>query len=99
MAGALRIESLHALEVQRDTGSIVALGQALALLQTGTPSGSPPYSYYTTIGTPPASQNFSVTFTPEDGTTWTVQVTPIPPGGELPSLQLPASFSPFDVVP
>ncbi len=99
LAGALRVETLHTLEVQRDTGSVVALAQALALLQTGVPPASP-YVCYTTVGTPPSSQNFIVTLSSEDGTTWTVQVSPpIPAGGELPSLQMPATFSTFDALP
>jgi hypothetical protein len=97
LAGAIRIETMHTLEVQRDTGSLVALAQALAALQTGTPSAS---QYYTTVATPTSSQNFIVTFIQGAGTIWTVQVSPpIPPGTELPAQQLPTCFGTPDVVP
>ena len=107
LAGALRIETLHTLEVQRDTGSIVALAQALTLLQTGVPPTSP-YVCYTTIGASPNSQNFIVTFSSSDSTTpqqhWKVNVSPpITSGGSLPPQQMPASYfgasNPFDQVP
>ena len=51
LAGALRVESLHAIEVQRDEGSIQALARALALLETGLPPTNP-YVCGATIDTP-----------------------------------------------
>ena len=78
VAGALRIESLHSIEVQRDAGSVHALARALALLETGLPPANP-YVCGVTIDTPDGPLAFTVTFATEDGVTWQVQSSPTPP--------------------
>ena len=89
VAAALRIESLHSIEVRRDEGSVQALAQGVALLESGLPPTNP-YACGVTIDTPDGPMTFTVTFSSEDGTTWQVQSSPAA-GGQT-SLPMPASF-------
>jgi hypothetical protein len=89
VAGAIRIESLHTIQVRRDAGSVHALARALALLETGLPPANP-YVCGVTIDTPGRPLAFTVTFATEDGTTWQVQSSPTT-GGE-PPLPMPNFF-------
>ena len=96
LAGALQVETLHKLEVQRDTGTFVALSQALALLQTGLPPTNP-YECSVTINTATGPQAFNVTFTSPDEVNWQVQTAPSADGPA--SQPMPAVFGTPDVAP
>jgi hypothetical protein len=85
LAGTLRIESLHSLEVQRDTGSVHALARGLALLESGLPPTNP-YACGVTIETPGGPLAFTVTFTTQDGVTWQVCSAPTAPGEAPPPM-------------
>ena len=85
VAGALRIESLHALQVSRDEGSICAMGRGLALLENGLPPTNP-YVCCATIDTPAGPQIFTVTFASADGVNWQVSSSPTSGGATSPPM-------------
>jgi len=90
VAAALRIETARTLRTQRDEGSIHALARGVALLETGLPP-SDPYVGGVTLDTPTGERSFAVTYTSEEGDTWSVHAAPTGPL-EDPE-PLPASFS------
>ena len=85
VASALRIESLHSLQVRRDEGSVQAMARALALLDSGLPPANP-YVCGVTIDTPGGPEALTVTFTTEDGVTWQVQSSPTAAGEAPPPM-------------
>ena len=89
MAGLLRTETVHAIQVQRDQGSIHALARALTLLETGLPPTNP-YVCAVTIVTSTGSRSLTVTFTRLDDTTWTVKAAPTEPGDT--PVSMPSTF-------
>ena len=92
MASALRVASVRTLQSQRDEGSIQALAGAMHVLETGVPPASP-YVCGVTINTASSgARSYTVTFTQEDATTWSVHVGLALPTESPPSM--PASFAP-----
>lgn len=77
LGSAVRLESAHTNQVRRDGGSVVALSRAMALLETGLPP-TDPYVCGTVVDTPAGTRNFTVTFTLEEGTTFSVRAAPTP---------------------
>lgn len=90
-AAALRIESVRALQVQRDEGSLHALARGLALLETGLPP-SDPYACGVVIDTSEGARSFTVTFTSEGGNNWSVTSSPTGAGEAPPAM--PVVFTP-----
>jgi len=91
IGAAVRIESTRVLQVKRDEGSVHAVARGLALLETGLP----PYNPYTgavTITTSTGARSFTVTFTQEGSSNWSVYATPTPAGTSPPLL--PSTFVP-----
>ncbi len=87
IGAALRIETARTLQRQRDEGSVQALARGLALLETGLPPLDP-YVCAVSIG----GRSFTVTFSSETGTNWSVHAAQTqPPASPDP---MPASFSP-----
>jgi hypothetical protein len=64
VAAVLRVESVRALQLQRDEGSTQAVARALALLETGLPP-TDPYECGVTIETSTGPCAFTVAFTLE----------------------------------
>ena len=92
MASALRVASVRTLQCQRDEGSIQALARAMSLLETGLPPANP-YVCGVTINTASSgARPYTVTFTQEDETTWSVHVGLGLPTESPPTM--PASFAP-----
>ena len=91
IGAAVRIESARVLQVQRDEGSLHAVARGLALLETGLPPTSP-YVGAVTIVTSIGPCSYTVTFTSEGGTNWSVGSVPTPSGQNL--QPLPATFAP-----
>jgi hypothetical protein len=85
VAGALRIESLHSVQVRRDQGSVPALARALALFETGLPPSNP-YVCGVTVDTPGGPRAFTVTFATQDGVTWQVGSSPAADGETPPPM-------------
>jgi hypothetical protein len=79
MAGLLRTETVHCVQIQRDEGSIHALGRALSLLETGLPPTSP-YVCGVTLPTSSGPRAITVKFTQTGTATWTVHAAPTAPG-------------------
>jgi len=75
LGSAIRTESAHAIQLRRDAGSLQALAKGLSLLETGLPSENP-YVCGTTIDTPDGPRTFTVTFTQEEGTSFSVRAAP-----------------------
>jgi hypothetical protein len=90
-AAALRIEAVHALQTQRDEGSIQALAKGLALLETGQPATSP-YVCGVTMRTSTGMRSYTVTFTSEGQNRWSVAATPTSPGDN--PRPMPATLGP-----
>lgn len=90
-AAALRIESVRALQTQRDEGSLHALARGLALLETGLPP-SDPYVCGVAITTSTGTSSFTVTFASEGDGNWSVNSTPTEAGETPPAM--PAVFTP-----
>jgi hypothetical protein len=91
MGSALRVASARSLQSQRDEGSIGALARAMQLLETGAPPASP-YVCGVTIATASnGARPYTVTFSQEDTTTWSVHVSPTQPT-ESPT-PMPATFA------
>ena len=78
-------------QIQCDEGSLHALAHAIHLLETGLPPTSP-YVCGVTITTCNGPCGFTVTFTSDDQTTWSVDSRPTQ-AGENPS-PMPADFAP-----
>jgi hypothetical protein len=91
LESALRAEAARALQVQRDEGSVAALAQGLALLETGSPPSSP-YTCGTSIATSTGTVSFTVTFTSQGNSVWSVQSAPTAEGDNPPAM--PSSFGP-----
>ena len=91
VASVLRVSSVRAAQVQRDEGSILALARALHLLETGLPPSSP-YVCGVTINTSTGPRTFTVTFTSEGETAWSVRSDLAKAGENPPSM--PDSFAP-----
>jgi hypothetical protein len=91
LESALRAEQARALQVQRDEGSVPALGKALALLETGFPPTSP-YVCGTSIVTSNGTVSLTVTFTSLGNNTWSVESVPTAPGDS--PQPMPDSFAP-----
>jgi hypothetical protein len=90
VASAVRIESARSLQVARDEGSTRAMAKAMALLETGLPPGSP-YVCGVTIPTTSGDRAFTVTFTLESGTIWTVSTAAT--GADESPAPMPATFA------
>ena len=90
-ASALRIESVRALQTQRDEGSLHALARGLALLENGLPPANP-YSCAVEIETSRGPRSYTITFTSVEVGNWTVNSSPTTEGEMLPSM--PALFPP-----
>jgi hypothetical protein len=92
VATVLRVESVHALQVQRDEGSTQALAAAVALLETGLPP-TDPYVCGVTVQTSAGSRAFTVTFDLTDATTKTFAIHSAPtPSGET-TQPMPDTFA------
>jgi hypothetical protein len=90
-ASVIRVASVQTLRLQRDQGSVQAVAYGVTLLETGLPPTSP-YVGAVVIQTPTGPRSFTVTFSFEGGTNWSVYATPTA-AGDNPSL-LPSSFGP-----
>ena len=91
MVSALRLETVHVQQTQRDEGSIHALARAVTLMETGLPPSSP-YVRGAIISTSTGPRSYTVTFVLTGGTNWRIDVTPTE-AGEEPAL-LPVTFAP-----
>jgi hypothetical protein len=91
VASALRIASVRTVEVQRDEGALHALARGMHLLETGLP---PTNSYVcgTTINTSSGPRSYTVAFTLEEGTTYSVHVDLTQPTESPPAM--PDTFAP-----
>jgi hypothetical protein len=90
IASAVRIESVRTTQVACDEGSIHAMAKAMALLETGLPP-STLYICAVTIATPAGPRPYTVTYTLEGGTTWSVHAAATSPD-ETPPL-MPTTFA------
>jgi hypothetical protein len=90
-ASVIRVASVQTLRLQRDQGSVQAVAYGVTLLETGLPPTSP-YVGAVVIQTPTGSRSFTVTFSFESGTNWSVYATPTASGDNPPLL--PSSFGP-----
>jgi len=90
IAAALRVESVHAEQVIRDQGSLNAVAQGLALLQTGPPPTNP-FVGGVTIDTSSGQRDYTVTMSSVDEGTWTINAIPTPLG-QSPD-PMPGSFA------
>jgi hypothetical protein len=92
-ASALRVDSVRAIQAQRDQGEIPAVARALGLMESGSPPSSP-YVCGVTINTPSGLRQFTVTFTAEGtgGTRylWSIQAAPTAAGQNPPPM--PGTF-------
>ena len=95
-AAALRIESVRAMQIQRDEGSLHALARGLALLETGVPPADP-YICGIDISTSSGLRSYTVTFESEGGENWAVRSTASDAGDVL--QPMPASFIPEPPLP
>ena len=75
VGGLLRTETIHAIQVQRDQGSIEAMGRATTLLQSGLPP-TDPYVCGVTLATPIGPEAYTVTYAKQKNGTWSVHVAP-----------------------
>jgi hypothetical protein len=91
LGAALRLETARAQQMQRDEGSIQALGKGLALLETGLPP-TDPYVCGVAVNTSTGSSSFTVTFRSEGGNHWSVHSAPTT-ASENPQ-PMPVSFAP-----
>lgn len=91
VVSALRLETVHVQQAQRDEGSIHALARAVTLLETGLPPSSP-YVRGAIISTSNGPRSYTVTFTLTGGTNWRIDVAPTE-AGEGPA-PLPPTFAP-----
>lgn len=90
VGSALRIETVRAMQVQRDESAIHALARALKLLESGVPATSP-YVCGVTMNTSTGPRDLTVTFTQEGGVQWAVHVAPTATG-ESPA-PMPSTFA------
>jgi hypothetical protein len=90
IASALRIAAVRAVQSQRDAGSIPALARALHLLETGPPPDSP-YVCGMTIDTPRGPRNYTITFSADGETGWSVHVAATGTGQSV--LPMPDTFA------
>jgi hypothetical protein len=90
LGSSLRVQTIRAGQVQRDQGSVQALGLGLGLLETGSPPSNP-YACTVNITTSQGVCSYTVTFTREGSNAWAVQSSPTAPGAKLP--QMPATFA------
>jgi hypothetical protein len=91
LSTALRLQSLHAVQTERDEGAIQALARALHLLESGLPAANP-YICATTVDTSLGQRQYTVTFASQGGANWTVSAAPTLPG-DTPQA-MPANFAP-----
>ena len=77
LAAAVRVETAHVNQIQRDQGSIQALGLALALLETGTPPADP-YVCGVSVATSQGTISYTVTFASEGTNYLSAQQLPSP---------------------
>lgn len=90
-SSALRIAAIRSTQEQRDHGSLQAVAKAVRLLETGLPPTTP-YVCGVTIDAPLGPQAYTVTFTAETETNWSIYAIPTP-SGETP-IPMPNSFGP-----
>src|SRR5262249_24107872 len=64
LSAAVRIETAHVQQIQRDEGSLHALARGLALLETGVPPASP-FVGGVTVPTSTGPRAYTVTFVSE----------------------------------
>src|SRR5439155_17039615 len=88
-SAALRIETGHTQQVQRDEGSVHAVARGVLLLETGLPP-STPYVCAVTIPTSAGPRSFLVTFTSLGSTSWSVRAAPTQAGENPPPM--PSTF-------
>jgi hypothetical protein len=91
LAAALRVQTVCALQAQRDQGSIPALARGLALLETGSPP-SEPYICAVTINTPTGPCSYTVTFASTGPNNWSVSSAPTVPSDN--PVPMPNTFAP-----
>ena len=90
LGSALRVQTVRVGQVQRDQGSVQALGLGLSLLETGLPPVNP-YVCSVNITTAQGGSVYTVTFTQGTGNTWAVQSAPATVGTIYP--QMPTTFA------
>ena len=90
LGATLRVESVRSSQVVRDEGSLQALARGLALLQTGSPPSSP-YQRGVTIETSLGPRDYTVTFSADTDTNWSIHAAPTPQNEFLDPL--PNSFA------
>ena len=91
LAAAVRAQTVCALQIQRDEGSIHALAKGLALLETGLPPSNP-YACGVTINTSTGPSSFTVIFTSTGTSSWSVNCVPTAPNDNPPPM--PSTFAP-----
>jgi hypothetical protein len=87
VASVLRIETARSTRIRRDEGCTRAVARGLALLETGYPPTTP-YSCGVTLTTSAGARDFTVTFTLEGGSNWSVAATP-----GTSTIPMPAQFT------
>jgi hypothetical protein len=90
LGSAVRVVSAQTVQRQGDEGSLQALARGLALLETGPPPTTP-YVCGLTINTSDGPRAYTVTFTSEGGTNWSVHAARTP-ASESP-LPMPDTFA------
>jgi hypothetical protein len=90
LASMLRVERARTQVELCDQGPLLALAQALQLLETGLPP-TDPYVGETTVDTPLGERSYTVTFTSAGPDQWNVDA--VPTSG-LPPAPLPPTFAP-----
>jgi hypothetical protein len=90
LGSAVRVQSVRVGQVQRDQGSIQALGLGLGLLETGLPPTNP-YVCSVSVTTSQGVSSCTVTFTQGSGNVWAVQSLPTVAGTNYQAM--PATFA------
>jgi hypothetical protein len=91
MGAATRVETARLCRRQRDEGTIHAAARGLALLETGLPP-TDPYVCGVSIDTSTGTRSFTVTFTGQGGSAWSVGAAETGPYDTPPPM--PATFAP-----
>ena len=91
LGSSVRVQTIRVGQIQRDQGSVQALGLGLGLLETGSPPSNP-YACYVNVTTSQGVSSFTVTFTLEGSNAWAVRSSPTVFGASSPPM--PATFAP-----